>query len=590
MKKTITYLLLGLSLLSCTLNEARIPQREVMRVKAVVQDKIEIDTKSVLSESDSYANSINSLTLAFYDEAAGKLMATVYSSSGDIDIELDRSRTYHIFALANMGDLTGSMPTDMGDLKGFRYEIQSYSALRSSGLPMVYEGVSPWKAVLPVSLRRLMAKLVITVDTSELNAHGAGSGAFSNDLISVSRIARAVYPFMDGGSRALNADDLFSGSDIEYDTFSYPSEAKSNELILYVPENKQGTLLDGNTDQSEKSDDNTSLTGQEFSTYVELKGEKIGITDGVYGDFIYRFYPGKDNVTNFDLEGNSLYNISLHLTWDGLYTTSGWMVEKSNFSDKRKLMVSYYPDKGYTTSFGTTFALGSTRVPLYIYYSPQGKAYESEADGGQPHHLSSGWVFHPYDESYSAEAGKNDTPLANTAEYSGANVITGFVNHGAYRTEHYLTIPTTATPIGGKGYRIRYSTPDGRKAASFSIYITASKTISVSPSELYFDFFEYGYETRRTVTIGFGGTIKPCNVEASSSDESLMTVGPIDPVTGEFEVYWNNTNTSSSTRSAKVVLRSECCNYTQYLTVYQYAPKGLVIEGEEEGGDIEIEY
>ncbi len=589
MKKIIAYILLGLALVSCSHRELMFPQSEVVRVKATVEDREEADTKSVLSESASFANAVNTITVAFYEESSGRLMTALYSSSGDIETELDRNRTYHIFALANMGDLTGSMPVHMTDLKSFRYEISSYSSLRSSGIPMMYEGVSAWKSEIPISLRRLMAKLVITVNTSELNEHGAVSGAFSNELISVNRVAKAIYPFMDGGSRALGDDDLFSASDIEYDTFSYPSDAESNDLILYVPENKQGTLLSGNTSQTDKSDDNSSLSGQDYCTYVELKGEKVGSTDGVYGDFIYRFYPGKDNVTNFDLEGNSLYTITLHLTWEGLFTSNGWMVEKSNFSDRRKLLVSFFPDKKYTSSFGTSIALGSTKVPLYIYYSPQGLNYESEADGGEPHHLKDGWVYFPYDKAYYTQSGLSYAPQANETGFSGTYVETGFVEHTPYWTRHYVTVPKGIIPKSGS-YNIKYSTPDGRKSAAICLFITATRSISASPSEIYFDFFEYGYETRRTVTVDFGGTIKPCNITAYASDSGLITVGPLDPVTGEVEVYWNDTNTSSSTRSANVVLRSDCCEYTRNIPVYQYAPKGLVIEGEEEGGDIEIEY
>ncbi len=543
-------------------------------------DVASTDTRSILTATN-IEDRINHATVAVYDAETGLLVDAVHTYSS-LSLNLATGHTYNIYAAANMGDLTPVFPEAESDVEDIRFTLPPFSSLNLQGMPMAGKITTSWESNITIPVRRLLAKVIITVDHSGMNAGGADK-SFKGVTVKVHRAAQAVYPFAEGGSRALSSSDLYSGVADHHTSISEYANA-SEELTLYIPENMQGTLLNGNDSQWDKSESNSSLDAS-LCTYITLEGVKDGSVDGVEGDFTYRFFPGEDATENFDLEGNTLYRISMKLTWNGMYVTDNWKVEKTGWSDTRMIRVSTAKDGGYASGTGIVLAQGSDRVPVYIFYSPHGNAYESEDDGGEAQHLSKGWVFMP--SKSPSDGFAVTTSRANNSEYVGTYMSTGFVEHDSYRTTHYVTIPRS-TAVGYTN-SIMYRTSDWRKNAYLNISVVAP-AITLSPTSMVFGHSEYGYSSRRTVKVLPSSPVKPCNISSVTVDSSNVTLGSYDSDTGEVEVYWKTANTSSTARTAKVTFTSSCCGTSASCTLTQQARGGLVIGGDDEGGDADIEY
>ncbi len=586
MKKILIFIYFAASmagLVSCA-EKNRMPSEPAsMSIYAAPEDGAGM-TRSVLEETPAFEDLVTCVTVAAFDNATGRLVGTFYRHSGQFDISLPMDRTYRIFLLANMGDCTGRIPYGMADMENFRYDVASYQRLKKMGLPMVWTEVTPWAPKLTLPLRRLMAKLVIRVDKTDIaGMGGGGEESFRNRMVEVHRVARALYPFADEGSAAKGKADLFDDGEIEYDIFSDMTAVRSEELVMYVPENMQGTKRTGISRPGDKSESNPYLTGTELCTYVSLEGYKDGSADGVYGNLVYRFFPGSDNVSNFDLMGGKRYDLTLKLTWNGMYTAGDWQVERRDWRDRRKVFVSLGADGGYVSELSVSLARGSTGVPVYICYSPQGKEYGN----GEACHYTGGWMFGP-ESSLDSPASVSYVPAKNNkGEFLGRLMSTGFVEHREYHTVHYVTVPMTTE--AGYENSINYLTLDRRKKAVLNVKV-AEPSINLSPESMLFLFHEYGYDSRRTIRMDPSSTVRTCNVSVDTDDDELITIGPFDPEAGKVDVYWNDTNTTSSPKTAGVCFRSEACGVIAVCTLVQQSRPALSVDDEMAGGSADIEY
>ncbi len=463
MKKFLIVLTLSI-LASCSkgeVSESVSRSEQPMQIFLSPLEALSPDLRSSLSSA--LEDKIRDAAVAAYDRETGILADAVYSDAAP-SLNLMSGRVYNIYALANMGDVTDAFPVSESDVRKLRFALPSFSSLENQGLPMAAMTSSAASGSLSMQLKRMVAKVNITIDHSDMDA-GGSDRSFSNTVVKVHRAAKAIYPFAEGGSAALNKDDLYQDV-TDFQTISDGYADVSEKLVLYVPENMQGNLGGDNDDpwgKSESEDD----SGLSLCTFISLEGVKDGTVDGVEGDMVYRFFPGEDNTRNFDLQGNKVYDISMELTWDGMYVADNWKVEKNNWSDSRRILVSTSEDHGYSASASLVIPRGAEDFPVYVYYSPHGMPYESEEDGGEGHHYGKGWVFmlshHP-----SGSPGPT-APQPNTSDFSGSYMSTGFVGHTAYRTVHYITIPP-ATPAGYSN-RIMYRTADGRREAWLDIEV-----------------------------------------------------------------------------------------------------------------------
>lgn len=246
----------------------------------------------------------------------------ITSDKGTIAVtkSLSTDQRYDIYALANIGRKVSPQSAgwqkdepSMETLQITRDDVGDNFPMagRVTGARVVTDG-----ARLTIPVRRLMSRIAFrySPDTA------LGGQGLSVTGVSLRNAAAQVCPFRDKSkaTSTLARDDHASASDI-----SILNEG--GEVFFYAFENCRGDLLPGNDDPWEKVPDNINSDNPDLFTYVEVSCEMSG--DGVIdGEATYRFFPGSDNVSNFDLVRNTGYTITLCPTLDGLDRTS-WKID-----------------------------------------------------------------------------------------------------------------------------------------------------------------------------------------------------------------------------------------------------------------------
>lgn len=233
--------------------------------------------------------------------------------------------------------------------------------------------------------RRLFAKMVINVNHGNLDDNGTNPDNFVNKKIKVRYANCRFQPFrysagVSYSNKAEAGSDIWNGENwVDYDLDLASVNATEQQVVLYVPENMQGNLLEGNTDPSLKnyaSLNSVVPVKATLPTFIQFEGTLSNAAAGLSGDGTYRFYPGTDNVANFDVEGGKEYTIGLTLTQGSVFWT---MTELDNgdrkagydLTDSRKLKLTR--DVDYTSVLGSTdpVAVRPTRsATLYAYANP----------------------------------------------------------------------------------------------------------------------------------------------------------------------------------------------------------------------------
>lgn len=270
-------------------------------------------TRSSIAPSETEINDVN--IYAFCD---GKLVAEGYFECGDqAALKLLYGHRYNLYALANVGEVRACV-----DEEQFRQEcICSVPGICSleDCLPMVWNSdgfvVDSWADRVSVDFERLAAKVFFSVDKTAL------TGLEING-VRVCQTPVCVWPFrFPDGSRVTEEQDVADGDYASADDLKTLNEG--GQIHFYVLENCQGCLLEGNTDPWAKIPENISGYGG-LCTYLEVD---CSFRDGYLysGDVTYRMYLGNDSLTDFNVKGNSVLNVSLFLTDDALKKVS-WRV------------------------------------------------------------------------------------------------------------------------------------------------------------------------------------------------------------------------------------------------------------------------
>ncbi|MDD6364791.1 MAG: DUF4906 domain-containing protein [Bacteroidales bacterium] len=226
------------------------------------------------------------------------------------DVALLRGASYNLYALANAGQI--SFPEDESAL-----DTLSIPANLTSAIPVSWkrEAFVPKDGeTVDIFLDRLVAELRLRVSPSLLPGLQLTSVRLCNT-------AAKLRPFATGGSRILCAEEAVAGDYASQEDLDLLNAG--SEMTLYVPENRQGTLLPDNDDPMDKIPDN--LDHPEHCTYIEL-GCVFTDESALEGNAVYRIYPGLDNCTNFDIVRNCRQSIRLCLTPEGLDEIS-WRVD-----------------------------------------------------------------------------------------------------------------------------------------------------------------------------------------------------------------------------------------------------------------------
>lgn len=304
------------------------------------------DSKGLIgSWSDRSAETILSQArLAIYQD--GHLLTAYNVGSGE-KVQLNKALEYSIYALTSTGE-NWAWPQDEADLSGKALTLEEdASVYRTRGIPQfgsltglrpeaadASDGVTDGCITLPV--RRLFARVTFRFepDFESLQPY-----AF-NELVYL-RVCHSNYvlrPFSNPCKALSSSDIRVSGWDRKTEPYLYSDQP--DDIVLYIPENMQGDLLLQNSDPYQKTpskiDQVYGAGKSDLCTYLEaIVHADEAYLPGVGGDATYRFYLGKDNTSNFDVQGNVDYLVTLTLSREGLGLTANWKVDTGDLTDNR---------------------------------------------------------------------------------------------------------------------------------------------------------------------------------------------------------------------------------------------------------------
>ena len=312
--------------------------------------------KSILSSDTE--NKVTDLTIVSYDENGGLMDVQYHTDVNKVSLYVSNNGVSSIYALANMGDITLEIPRSEKDMSNLCYVLDSFSEVEKRGIPMcakVLTSVS--EPVNVLWLERLFAKVKLRISHKSLeNASSIDRYAYNLCNLSayVRQANRRFFPFAPGGSRAFVPEDVMNISDFDpnlhdregggrvySDDEMGPGFVQDTTIVLYVPENMQGKLLSVDGSDRDKTGPNIeNINGKDYSrlcTYIEVTVNKVADESGLSGHLAYRFYLGENQYTDFSIERNLIYNLTLDITSES-FSIDNWKVSrKDNWSDQRVL-------------------------------------------------------------------------------------------------------------------------------------------------------------------------------------------------------------------------------------------------------------
>lgn len=318
-------------------------QEETSQAMSILGLRINTGTaaKSSISPDE---DAVSHLYVMAYRKEDGRLMAAQSGKTAeDIEMELTAGE-YNIYVTANMEGFEA--PSEEKELITFSHTIRSIPDMGET-LPMCWHGPATMEAgkktTVFANLSRLVSKVGLSVEMGVLEGLKITS-------VCLRQGAGCLRPFMDGGSRILSGDEAMDGDYASEEDIRGLMEGET--MFFYVTENCQGKLIEGNTDPWNKIPDR--IEGKaDLCTFVEMTGE-WDETALYAGTVTYRFYLGEDAVTDFNVRGNSVYNLTLYLQEESFEKIS-WKIDTSDMEAVAwEAATSFYhnfhsPDDFYVT-------------------------------------------------------------------------------------------------------------------------------------------------------------------------------------------------------------------------------------------------
>lgn len=440
---------------------------------------------------------------------------------------------------------------DGGDLDG-TFRRENFADVAVCGIPyaLIRKNVNTLSRInagqgVPDSdhCRRLFSKVTVRIDHSAFDGNGANPEFFVNCRLYLRQANARLQPFSDTPQKALEAGDVLSESD--YDPDMRSTNASVTTFSFYVPENMQGTLLPGNTDSREKTQDRL-LAGNlsavvPYLTYVEFAGRLNPAAGGYGGDVTYRFYVGRDNCSNFDLERGREYEISLTFRVGSIFDPD-WKVEPDNWSDERLFRLT--ADATFTTDIGNVngnriVAVRKNRPGvIYVYMNPRGSLGSSNMLIGKD--VSTTPDFVPSDLSDCAWYGDLMKSGTADADWLAARGVSAVWDKSIGRLRLEVTDASLFNAHLGDAPR-EFSLsllPGGTITARFNIALGEDLSVTVADGKSLTDDFYLGQ--KRTLSVsGFVGTAvkyaavqEQCGARASAAKNANVQWKP--GLTGDF--------------------------------------------------------
>ena len=318
----------------------------------------------------------------------GKLLeeySSYHKDASDVMLSIPAgTEEYDIYMLGNVGKVEA--PERQDDISGIRHVVDDYGEFRNSGVPVagVFAGYRRGD-MAEFPLKRLVGQFDIRMSAS------ADKADYQVKDIRVMNCARDVYPFSENTAATMFLRPLpydgETGCDLLTDADVMALDA-GKTVSLYFVENLQGELLGGNTDPKVKIPSSLPAAVAQRCTYVEITADVV-TPAARYTDCRYRFYPGKNETTDFSIVRNTLYDVFLDFTQNMVHEQD-WRIEADypevadvfftkdeiTVSPYRKDTVYVYSDSGdvseqydFTTSFQDgTAAAGLTADCSVVTY------------------------------------------------------------------------------------------------------------------------------------------------------------------------------------------------------------------------------
>ncbi len=292
--------------------------------------------------------------------SVGDVVTHRYAASvEDILLDIYTNHIFTVYAIANAGR---SFPVSRVE------EILALEQMEASlnGRVVPMSGVYGPKALvggstIVIPLTRVVAKVVLKCNFSQLNED------VSMIVKSVALKNVPVKCRLFGENRASASADVKGG-----EKWIAPTVAQlENGIEMFLMENKQGTLQPENTVQSGKVWPQESLYSQ-ICSYVEIVAAYA--SDQKEGDVVYRFYLGSDPFTNYDVERNTKYTISVTFKGNGGLYENSWRVDVGGLDDVVPANVEF-EQSGYVM-----YDMEEIELPLAV---AQGK-WELEVSSSDP--------------------------------------------------------------------------------------------------------------------------------------------------------------------------------------------------------------
>ena len=291
-----------------------------------------LDRFTLSRSSSASADSEVKTIQIFVTDMSGDIVAESFQNGSDgLSFKGRVGEKYHLYAFANNPSKIEGLETE-DDIREWEY-CTTLSEHFPYGFPMAGElewTVTERNSSVTVDLIRLVAKLQLTLDNSEMNIHGS----FTLNSVKLRNCPSRIKPFI-SGQKAMDAADVGDGDLASADDLSRLNAGES--VVFYVLENMQGNLLPSNADPWAKTP--SSLGAAEgLCTFLEAAGTYS--SPGYNGNDCYRMYVGTDNVKNFDLCRNSLYRLTLSPSESNMRKDGNWKITASDWSDKRSMHFS----------------------------------------------------------------------------------------------------------------------------------------------------------------------------------------------------------------------------------------------------------
>jgi len=334
------------------------PESGVLTLSPCVYDMV--PTRSRLNVPE---NLLSSAAVAVYD-ADGCFVRSVYTTDfSSISIHhLLIGKEYHVYAAFNTGDL--DFPLSESDIGTIPLTWDA-ADIGTDGFPMVWTGtVNLTSEVqdLAVEAVRLVSKVVFSVSDSALKEH---DGAFTVSSVALKNSVRTI-PVFAASQTPMGEAGYSSDSASAADVISVNA---GNAISFYTFENPGGcpASLSGNTDPWRKVPDSVSGDGTEY-TYLEVEGTYS--TDGGTASVpvTYRMYPGANATDDFNLLRNSIYDVTLIPSDEGIGRTS-WKITRGSFSDSRSLA---FTPESITMNLNTDTTFTVTPTPSDMVFTVEG--------------------------------------------------------------------------------------------------------------------------------------------------------------------------------------------------------------------------